>query len=226
MQNIQMVCSVIIVVRIGIIVGSVMIRNCCQVLVLFIFVVLYSDLLMVCKIVRNEIKVYGKQCQMVNSIISIKLLFGLLNYSGVCLQRCRRLMLRQLIMLQLLLNMYFQVNISEMDGVMQERIISECVVLCRWNLWLKNIVIVSLSMVLFVIISVVYQIVIYSECQKLGLERICIQLFILINVDLMLGLSGRCKKLILIFDIIGYVIRLFSSNKLGVRSSSVKGILE
>lgn len=42
----------------------------------------------------------------------------------------------------------------------------------------------------------------------------------------MLGLSGRCKKLILIFDIIGYVIRLFSSNKLGVRSSSVKGILE
>lgn len=42
----------------------------------------------------------------------------------------------------------------------------------------------------------------------------------------MLGLSGRRKKLISIFDIIGYVIRSFSSNKLGARSSSVKGISE
>ncbi len=42
----------------------------------------------------------------------------------------------------------------------------------------------------------------------------------------MLGLSGRRKKLISIFDTIGQATRPPSSNKLGARSSSAKGIWE
>ncbi|CSP80092.1 Uncharacterised protein [Shigella sonnei] len=42
----------------------------------------------------------------------------------------------------------------------------------------------------------------------------------------MLGLSGRRKKLISIFDTIGQATRPPSSNKLGARSSSAKGISE